>query len=67
MRVIYSEGTLRALMRQPRPAIYIIVTNGTVRLEGVVRNEIERVLAESGIRKGTIAFKIINNLQAEFS
>ncbi len=67
IRAIYREGTLRALMRQPRPAIHVVVTNGTVRLEGVVRNELDRVLAETGVRKGTMAFKIINNLQVESS
>ena len=64
---IYDAGTLRTLMRGPNPPIHVIVANGTVRLEGVVRNEMDRILAEIGVRNGTMAFEIINNLQVESS
>ena len=67
IRAIDRETTLAPLMRQPRPAIHIVVANGRVRLEGVVRTELDRMLAETGIRKSTTAFEIINNLQVESS
>lgn len=67
LRVIYREATLAPLMRQPRPAIHVIVNNGRIRLEGVVRTELDRMLAQTGVRKGTIAFEVINNLQVEAS
>ncbi len=67
IRAIDRETTLAPLMRQPRPAIHIVVANGRVRLEGVVRTELDRMLAESGIRKSTTAFEIINNLQVKSS
>jgi osmotically-inducible protein OsmY len=67
LRAIYREATLAPLMRQPRPAIHVVVNNGRIRLEGVVRTELDRMLAEIGVRKGTIAFEVINNLQVEAS
>ena len=67
IRSIYNQGTLSALMRQPRPAIHVVVANGRIRLEGVVRTELDRMLAETGVRKGTIAFEVVNNLQVEAS
>ncbi len=67
IRAIEGEATLAPLVRQPRPAIHIVVANGRVRLEGVVRTELDRMLVETGIRKSTTAFEIINNLQVESS
>ena len=67
IRSLASQGTLSPLIRQPRPAIHVIVANGRVRLEGVVRTELDRMLAETGIRRATLAFGIVNNLQVEQS
>ncbi len=67
VNAIYSERTLPILARLARPPIHVIVTNGRVRLEGVVRNEMDRILAENSVLAATAAFGVINNLQIEAS
>ena len=67
VRAIYGNESLQTLMRQPNPPIHVIVANGTIRLEGVVRNNMDRILAETGVRNQTLAFEVINNLQVETS
>ncbi len=67
VNAIYSEETLPILSRLVRPPIHVIVTNRRVRLEGVVRNEMDRILAENSVLAATAAFEVINNLQIEAS
>ena len=64
-QAIYGNNVLQPLMRQPRPGIHVIVRNGKVRLEGVVRTTLDRELAGMVVRGNTPAFEVLNNLRVE--
>jgi hyperosmotically inducible protein len=63
-RAIYGAPTLSTRYGfQPSPSIHIIVKNGVVRLEGVVANAADRIMA--GMRASGVfgAFKVDNDLK----
>jgi hyperosmotically inducible protein len=65
-RAIYRHPVLSRYAIQPVPPIHIIVDNGTVRLEGVVNNEMEKTVA--GMQAGTAGLSfgtVENNLRVE--
>jgi hyperosmotically inducible periplasmic protein len=64
-RSIFSAGPLTRYGMGVNPAIHIIVDNGHVTLEGVVRSEADRNLA--AIRANSVpgVFSVTNNLRAE--
>jgi hyperosmotically inducible protein len=64
-RSIFSAGPLTRYSMGVNPAIHIIVDNGHVTLEGVVRSEADRDLA--AIRANSVpgVFSVTNNLRAE--
>ncbi len=64
-RAISNTTALQPLMRQSRPGIHVIVENGRIRLEGVVRTSLDKALAASVVRRQTLALSVVNNLQVE--
>jgi hyperosmotically inducible protein len=64
-RSIYAQPSLSRYAIQARPAIHIIVRNGTVRLEGVVATEMDRTIA--GLQASGVSgvFELDNNLRVE--
>lgn len=66
VRAIYGDATLARYALNPQPPIRIIVDNGHVTLEGVVRTQTEKDVA--GLRAAGVGLSfgpIINNLQVE--
>ncbi|HWX55673.1 MAG TPA: BON domain-containing protein [Verrucomicrobiae bacterium] len=64
-RAIFHDSTLSMYSIQPVPPIHIIVKNGHLTLEGVVRNQMDKDVA--GIRANGVSgvFSVDNNLQVE--
>lgn len=64
-RAIFHDPMLSQYSSEPIPSIHIIVANGHVRLEGIVRTQTEKEVA--GIRAGSsMSFgSVTNNLQVE--
>lgn len=65
-RAIYGDSTLSTRYGfQALPSIHIIVKNGTVRLEGVVANEMDRNVANIRANSVSGVFKVENQLKIE--
>ena len=63
-RAIYGNSNFWTYAAMANPPIHIIVERGRVTLEGVVNNEVERVLARA-IAGSFDAFSITNNLKTD--
>jgi hyperosmotically inducible protein len=63
-RAIYSNHNFRPYASMVNPPIHIIVEHGRVTLEGVVNNQVDRMLARS-IASSFLAFEVTNELQTE--
>jgi hyperosmotically inducible protein len=63
-RAIYTNSAFRPFASMVNPPIHIIVERGRVTLEGVVLNNVDRVIARS-IASSFLAFKLTNNLKTE--
>ena len=63
-RAIYSSPHFRGYGSMVNPPIHIIVEHGRVTLEGVVNNNVERMLARS-IATSSSAFSVTNNLRTD--
>lgn len=63
-RAIYSNHNFRPYASMVNPPIHIIVERGRVTLEGVVNNNVDRMLARS-IASSFLAFDVKNELQTE--
>jgi hyperosmotically inducible periplasmic protein len=61
-RAIYGNTAFRAYASMPNPPIHIIVEDGRVTLEGVVRTEVDRLLAGS-IARSSEALEVRNELR----
>lgn len=64
-RAIYSYPALTIYANQHAPSIHIIVKDGDVTLEGVVRNEADKNLATLRARGVPNVFSVTNNLMVE--
>ena len=62
-RLIYNNPMFYGLQYEKNPPIHIIVNNGNVILEGNVKTETQRSVAENLVRYRTAAFSVENNLQ----
>jgi hyperosmotically inducible periplasmic protein len=64
-RAVYSSPGFEKYAYQAVPPIHIIVDNGHVTLEGVVGNQMDKILA--GTRANTVSgvFSVTNNLRVE--
>jgi hyperosmotically inducible protein len=63
-RAIYSNPTFRSYASMVNPPIHVIVDRGRVTLEGVVMNEVDRMLARS-IAASFMSFDVKNALKTE--
>jgi hyperosmotically inducible periplasmic protein len=63
-RAIYNNHNFRPYASMVNPPIHIIVDRGRVTLEGVVNNQVDRMLARS-IASSFLAFEVKNELQTE--
>jgi hyperosmotically inducible protein len=63
-RAIYGHSSFWEYASMANPPIHIIVNRGRVSLEGVVRSNVERMLARS-LAAGFGAFEVTNALQTE--
>ena len=63
-RAIYGNPAFANYRIQVNPPIHIVVERGRVTLEGVVSNEVDRMLARS-IASSFIAFEIKNELKTD--
>jgi len=61
---IYSNPAFRGMVSMVNPPIHVIVENGHVTLDGVVLNDVDRVIARS-IAGNFPAFSIRNELKTE--
>jgi osmotically-inducible protein OsmY len=64
-QLIYGDLMFSSFAETPNPPIHILVHNGKITLEGVVHNAVERRLAESLVRSGTMSFGVVNGLRTE--
>ena len=64
-RLIYNNPMFYGLQYEKNPPIHIIVNNGNVILEGNVKTETQRSVAENLVRYRTDAFSVENNLKVE--
>ncbi len=64
-RAIYYHPVLSRYAIQSVPPIHIIVRNGDVTLEGVVRDPVERDMAALQANGTAGVFSVVNNLQVE--
>jgi len=62
---IYGHSTLQTLAIRAIPPIHIIVENGNVTLEGLVRNELEKTVAGAQANGVPGVFSVTNNLRVE--
>ena len=62
---IYRDPMFTAYAIQANPPIHIIVENGKVTLTGVVRNPMEKQIAETKVRTSVMAFDVTNDLKVE--
>jgi len=63
-RAIYGHSSFWSYGAMTNPPIHIIVERGRVTLEGVVNNNVERMLARS-IATSSSAFSVTNNLKTD--
>ncbi len=63
-QAIYSNPAFRGMVSMVNPPIHVIVENGHVTLDGVVLNDVDRVIARS-IAGNFPAFSINNELKTE--
>jgi hyperosmotically inducible protein len=63
-RAIYSNPNFRPFASMVNPPIHVIVEHGRVTLEGVVNNQVDRMLARS-IAANFLAFEVKNELKTE--
>ena len=61
-RAIYSNSNFYGYGSRVNPPIHVIVERGTVTLEGVVNNNVDRMIAQS-IAAGFTSFKFTNDLK----
>ncbi|MBV8907048.1 MAG: BON domain-containing protein, partial [Acidobacteriia bacterium] len=64
-RAIYSSPGFEKYAYQAVPPIHIIVKNGQVSLEGVVGNEMDKILANTRANTVPGVFSVTNNLKVE--
>jgi hyperosmotically inducible protein len=65
-RAIYRDPMFTSYAMEPVPTIHIIVDNGHVTLEGVVRTDMEKNVAGVRASGAGLSFgKVTNNLQVE--
>jgi hyperosmotically inducible protein len=62
-RALYSDFMFNEFAGALHPPIHIIVDNGTLTLDGVVRSRVEKQGAEAIVRTGTSALRVQDNLQ----
>ena len=62
---IYRDPMFTPYAIQANPPIHIIVENGKVTLKGVVRNPMEKQIAETKVRTNVMAFDVTNDLKVE--
>ena len=63
-RAIYGNSAFWNYAAMANPPIHVIVERGRVTLEGVVNNNVERMLARS-IASSFLAFSVTNNLKTD--
>ncbi len=63
-RQIYGAGMFERFAMLTNPPIHIVVENGNITLTGLVNSRVEKVALES-IARGTLAFKVDNQVQVE--
>lgn len=63
-QAIYSNVNFQPFAAMPNPPIHVIVENGRVTLEGVVRSHVDRMLARSLVI-GFPAFGVTNDLKTD--
>ena len=63
-RAIYGNSAFWNYAAMANPPIHVIVDRGQVTLEGVVNNNVERMLARS-IASSFLAFSVTNNLKTD--
>ncbi len=63
-RAIYGNSTFWGYGSMANPPIHVIVENGHVTLDGVVNNEVERMLARS-LASSYGAFSVTNDLKTD--
>ena len=63
-RAIYGHSSFWSYGAMTNPPIHVIVEHGRVTLEGVVNNNVERMLARS-IATSSSAFSVTNNLKTD--
>jgi osmotically-inducible protein OsmY len=63
-RRIYGDGLFQRYATFVNPPIRIIVENGNITLTGVVNSRVEKAALES-IARGTLAFRVDNQVQVE--
>lgn len=64
-RAVYGQSALNRYALGANPSIRIVVKNGTVTLEGIVNNELERTVANLSANAVAGVFSVTNNLQVE--
>jgi hyperosmotically inducible protein len=64
-RAIYGHSALQTLAVRALPPIHIIVENGNVTLEGLVRKEADKTVAEAQVNGVSEASSVTNNLRVE--
>jgi hyperosmotically inducible protein len=63
-RRIYGDGLFERYATFANPPIHIVVENGNITLTGVVNSRVEKAALES-IARGTLAFRVDNQVQVE--
>jgi osmotically-inducible protein OsmY len=63
-RQIYGPGMFERYAMLSNPPIHIVVENGNITLTGLVNSRVEKVALES-IARGTLAFRVDNQVQVE--
>jgi hyperosmotically inducible protein len=61
---IYRHGILQRYAAGANPPVRIVVENGNITLTGVVNSRVEKAVLDS-IARGTLAFKVDNQVQVE--
>jgi len=64
-RRLYGDPRFVRYANRSLPPIHLVVKNGRITLEGVVATPLERQLAESIVRTGSVTFAVVNRLRVE--